>query len=69
MNRIPGQSTRGLAVAGLIVLALGVGAAFCLREWSPIISQQERFRLVLLYTATASGLLFIAATARWWMRH
>lgn len=69
MTKIPGHSAWGLTLAGFLVLLAGIGVAYGVREWGSIFNQQERIRLILLYTSVASGIFFIAATARWWMRH
>lgn len=69
MSKIPGHSSWGLTLSGLLVLGAGIAAAFAVREWGSFINQQERIRLILLFSCTSAGILFIAATARWWMRH
>lgn len=69
MKRIPGHSSRGLCVAGLLVLAAGLGAAYLVRHYGNVMYVNERVRIVLLVTVIASGICFIAASARWWMRH
>jgi len=66
---IPGHSTRGLVTSGLLTLALGTAAAFFVRAQSAFLVQEERFRFVLVVTVTLAGIFFIAASARWWMRH
>lgn len=60
---------RGLCITGLLILVTGIAVAYLIREESLLIVQDERFRIVLLFTATAAGLCFIAASARFWMRH
>lgn len=68
MKHIPGHSSRGLCVTGILVLIAGFGAAFLVRNYGNAMYAIERFRLVLLVTVICSGICFIAASARWWMR-
>lgn len=69
VSRIPGHSAKALCFAGIFILAVGIAAAYVLRAESSVISQDERFRFVLMLTFPAAGICFIAATAKFWMRH
>ena len=69
MTRIPRHASRGLVIAGFLILLSGISAAYLVRTFGNVMYAEERFRLIILATAIGSGIFFISATARWWMRH
>lgn len=69
MSRIPGHSSRGLCITGFLILATGAASAYLVRTYGNAMVADEPIRMILLATAIGSGICFISATARWWMRH
>jgi hypothetical protein len=69
MRRTPGHASRGLCIAGLLCLAAGVLCAHLVHTYGNIMYREERVRMIILAAVILSGIFFISATARWWMRH
>lgn len=68
MKKDPLNSSRGLWITGLLILSAGAVSAYLVREYGNVMYQAERLRLILMVTVILSGLFFISASARWWIR-
>lgn len=61
---------RGLWIAAVVILLLGLGLAQLVRITGEVDTRVEaKVRLIQAVSAAAAGLCLISATARWWMRH